>query len=1107
MDNSFGRKFINLIFNNGQIVALLFVFVVIASSVSFYFFRPQGFPSFNINMAVVTAAYPGASALQVEDKIVKPIERAIAEVKTVDEYTATANDSFAVITVTFKDKTVMADAMLDLDSKLATVQLPDGVDKPKAQEIDVTGPTVLAAVMLNDTSGSADWELYRKASDVAGKLEAVKGVKEVKILNPLTPEIQVTFDSAKLALAGIQRTQIEALLKTAQLEVPVGSFYDTQNDKVSIGVKRPLTDVDGLANMLIAPNVRLKDIATVQPVLNNNNYYNRVGSRVNDTGIIADAGEIRIDRSILLAITENKNEDIVTLSKTLDDKFAELEDSTDLGGNLRIVKVYDMGTFTADQLKEIKESVVGGPIEELGPWGVIGYLFGGITLVVLLLLIFVNWRVALLAGLSIPLAIGLTATYLKLAGISINTIVLFSMILVVGLVVDPTIVFLEAMQRYREQGYSGREAAAKTFNTVGLGVMLSALANLVVFVPFGIVSGFFGQIIQYIPQTVIPAIIASFIVPVLFFLPVGSLWLKSHNRKQTTEQPELVGVWPLSRVVGRGVKGLLSGGTGRGVLRFLIIILAMAAPVLVGWLFINSEKVKIVQFAEPKDAEMVMITGTVNDRWAFDKAVGVIDPVQKYLAEQKEVEKFSMYQQTGNSFVMFAELFPILEREDAGLRTATQVAEDANDYFASLDNVDIEMTVEGAGPPQEDFPVSIQLFDQDLEKLGKAATDVEQYLKTQSGVTRVENSLNLDTKSSGTALVLDTNNLLNLNPFGVITAIKNALDETEVIDVKLGEDVYQVVTKMDKTITSLDEVKQLPVAAGTPGMISVPKVGDLISGTEDQTAQSIERLNGRRYVTVRAKVDSQTDPIKVQAELTKYLTKDKLESLGLDPESATATKGITGSVQESFTQLFIALLLALFLIYVILVGFFGSILAPLIILFAVPLGFIGVFPAVAIATGELGFLELLGVVAMAGIVVNVTILIIDFANQMRKQGMTAQEAISTSIAVRFKPILLTKMTIFAGLMPLALFSPFWRGLAVVIIFGIIVSGFLSFVTTPILYVWFDALGKAFRGRPAKPVPVPVPAAAPQPVNNGTANPGAGLWGELPNRGEDVGLDN
>jgi multidrug efflux pump subunit AcrB len=272
----------------------------------------------------------------------------------------------------------------------------------------------------------------------------------------------------------------------------------------------------------------------------------------------------------------------------------------------------------------------------------------------------------------------------------------------------------------------------------------------------------------------------------------------------------------------------------------------------------------------------------------------------------------------------------------------------------------------------------------------------------------------------------------------------------------------------------------------------VPTVNNFISGVQEQVSQSIARLDGKRYVEVRAKVDEDTiDPLKVQSALTDYLTKDKLTSLGLSDTSATKTKGIAGSVATSFTQLFLALIIALFLIYLILVGFFRSVLSPLIILFAVPLGFIGVFPAVAIATGQLGFLELLGVVAMAGIVVNVTILIIDFANQMRAKGMSAQEAISTSIAVRFKPILLTKMTIFAGLMPLALFSTFWRGLATVIVFGIVVSGFLSFVTTPILYVWFDAVGNWFkRGSRSAGQQVSGPVMTDLPAS-------AGLWGQKP----------
>lgn len=1112
MDNSFGKKLVNLIFNNAQIVALLFVFVVIASGVAFYFFRPQGFPTFSVNIAIVTAKYPGATAAQVEDKLVKPIERAIEEVKSVEEYTASANDSYAVVTVTFKDGTQMSDALRDLDGKLASVVVPDGADKPEAQEIDVQGPTAIVAVTTDNGAGvSNEWELYRKANIVRDKLETIQGVKEVKIMNPLTPEIQVTFNQSKLDQLGLQRSQVEGILKAAQFEMPIGTYYDAQNDKTAVGVTKQLGNVGQLEELMIMPGLKLKDIATVAVSLNNSDQYNRVGRRENDEDNIDDAGDFRIEQAIVLGIVANDNEDVIGLGKRLDQAYEDLRDQSDLKPNLEITKVYDMAAYTADQLKEIKESIIGGPIPALGDWGVIGYLLGGITLVVLSLLIFVNWRVAILASLSIPLAIGITTAYLKLTGVTINTIVMFSMILVVGLVVDPTIVFLEAMQRYREQGYSGREAAIKTINSVGIGVLLSAVTNFAVFIPFGVVSGFFGQIIQYIPKTVIPAVIASFIVPMLFFLPVAAGWLKSHQTAPTNGMRELVGVWGLSRWVGNVVRGLLGDGVGKKIARTFIMIVAVIAPMAVSGAFLGSGQVKIVQFANPGDSDMVLVYGTVNERWAFSKAIGVIDPVQRYLANQAEVRKFVAYEQNGNSFTLFVELFPMLERSRDDLRTADELVDDANKYFSTIPGAEIEAGVEGAGPPEDRFPVSIQLFDNDLDKLRKAADDVSGFLRDQDGVTEVEDSLNQDGKNSGTMLILDSDNPVNLNPFAVANAVKDRLSETDVVNMEFGGETFKVITQSDSTIHSIDSIKDVPVSVSAGGRSVAMKVGDLITGTQGQQAQSIARLDGKRYVEVRAKVDKDTDPIKVQSELTKYLDKDKLKSLGLDETSATKTKGVTGSVAKSFTELLVALVIALFLIYLLLVAFFRSILSPLIIMFAVPLGFIGVFPAVAVATGELGFLELLGAVAMAGIVVNVTILIIDFANQMRRAGLDMKEAIATSITVRFKPIVLTTIAVFLGLMSLALFSLFWRGLASVVMFGVMVSALLSLITTPILYTWFDAMGKWFKRRPRPTVATPMfptnpMQAAPIPPMNQSASPSAGLWGELPNQAGSQPMD-
>jgi hydrophobic/amphiphilic exporter-1 (mainly G- bacteria), HAE1 family len=1074
---SFGRRFVEAIFGNAQIVALFFVFLVVGGVAAFVASRPQGFPDVNVNIALVTTVYPGATASQVEDKIVKPIEAVVAEMDSVTEYSSTANDSFAVLVVTFDEEANVNDGLRDLSSKLARVNLPEGVETPQVSDIATGGDFDFLVAVVD---GGNVFDLYNDADLVKTKVEGIEGVSKVAIVNAVTPQVEVRLDDGRLQERGVSRAQVEGILQAAQLDIPVGKFVDGEQNKVNVGITKRLDDIVAIGELLVGPNIRLRDVAEVRIDMANNDHYNRSGFPKNDELDASSEREpLQVERSIRLAITARDDADIIALSHRLSDLYEELRTSNEPSGSAKVVELYSMADMTQGQVDEIKAGIFGEWVKEWGPAGILGYLFGGVTLVLLFLLIFINWRVAALAALSIPLALGVTAMYLKLIGVQLDTIVLFSMILVIGLVVDPTIVFLEAMQRYRQQGLSAKEAAIKTIETVGLGVSLSAITNFTVFVPFGVVSGFFGQIISHIPVTVIPALIASVIIPAVFFLPVSAKWLKPMWRKGGTNDAlsaggagdgadELAGAWQFSKWLGRAITNLLAPGVDKQILRGLLIIVAVALPLVVAGTLVGSKAVKFVQFAEEDDSEEILIYGTVNAAWDFDKAVAAVEPVQDYLARQAEIKSFSYFQQDGNSFTMLALLWPMEDRRMEDLRTSTELASDLNDYFAAIKNIELEAVTMAVGPPSDSFPVKIRIFDADLDKLANAAVDTKTWLGEQEGVIKVEDSLaTAGATVSGTSLVMDSQNPLNLNPMATVAALKERLDENVVTTVEVDGVSWEVVTTMNDPINSIDELKEVPVASPLASVASTTmpfgivkpqsKIYDLITGTEQQTAKSIQRLNGKRYVEVRAKLDEDADPIEMQTKLNDYLDGDKLEELGL-AEDATESKGEADVIAKSFTELLIALGIALFIIYILLTAFFKSAISPLIIMFAIPLGLVGGLPAVAVTTGQLGFLELLGVVAMAGIVVNVTILIIDFANQLQRQGKTPQEAIATAVAVRYKAIFLTKATIFGGLMPLVIFSPFWRGLASVMIFGIIVSCILSLFTTPILYMWVQAIG-------------------------------------------------
>ena len=1070
------NRIVDFIFDNGKIVALLFIFLVVFGAFSLSQMQRQGFPDVDVNIASVQVVYPSANASQIEDQVLKPIEGVLENLEDVTEYQSTALDSFGSVFVTFDQKADLNTAFTELKNEIATIDFPENVQEPNIQKFSAggTGDFIVAVSGYTDLN-----TLFEAGKSLKEDLEGVEGVNTVTGTNPLTPEVIVTFYDDELEAFGVARSQVESVISSAQLSLPVGSYIERE-EEVGVILQKDTPSLAAFRSLLVADGVQLDDVADIDFRLNGGDTYNRIGFRSNDD----IESDLRIERALLYAVDINADADIIKVAEKIDLLTAELSEAvgSSSGRGPAFATVYSQADSTEDQISEITNSIFGSNFDSLGPFGFIGYLFGGLSLVVILLLIFMNLRVAIMAALAIPLSLFFSSIYLNLAGVDLNTLVLFSMVLTIGLVVDPTIVFLESMQRYKSQGFSGREAAAKTMQTVGLGVFLAVATNILVFVPFGVVSGFFGEIIGYIPQTIIPAMLASFVVPVLFFMPLASVLLKSKRFDWNVADMELAGTWRIARKVGAIIQWLLGPGKAKIALRIVVFVVGISLPVIVGGALISTGAVEVVQFSEQDDADFIVISGDVSQQWTFDRAIDdVIVPLQEELREYPEIKNFSYFEQSGNSFVMLLTLFPIADRADADMRTSNELSEAINIGIEERNlNADIEASTSGEGPPQDEFPVRVRILDNDIEALLAAANDVTEYLSEVEGIDRVEDNISEKTSGGSATLVLDNENTLNLSPFFLFSVLNERLAKNDLGALTFGDQTYELVTELRPAIRSDRSVARIEIttpediayaqqlavleAQGNQEAIDaltkpdITFVNDLIIGQTQQESQTIRRVNGERFVEVFASVSENGDALQIQADLEEYLNADKVEELGLK-ENAVDFQGEADSISQSFTDLFIALGIAIFLIYILLVGFLRSYFEPFIILFAIPLGLVGVLGAVAATTGQLGFLELLGVVAMAGIVVNVTILLIDYANQLKREGKSPAEAISTSVAVRFRPIILTQLTAFGSLIPLVYLSPFWKGLAAAIIFGIISSALLSLFITPILYQWANTLNR------------------------------------------------
>jgi HAE1 family hydrophobic/amphiphilic exporter-1 len=1024
--------------DNKYITILFFLAIILGGAWSFTQIRREGFPQVPVKVVVVTTVYRGAGAAEVERSITSPVEASLKDIKSIKQINSSSSDNASTVQLTLDERSNLDATVQDITSKVSKIELPTEAEKPQ-----IFQPSTGNSAFIFGLSGNlSEAELLQQGNIFQREMSQVKGVKQVKLASAYTAKVRLTFDPAKLAAIGVDPTKISSTIEANNLNFPAGALV-VGDQSSAVLVQGSYSSLDELKAIplptVTGGTARLDSVATVAPFIDQANTINRVGYR--------DNGKLVSRTALVYNVDIRSDADILHVQKELDTTLAHLQSDGTLSSNLKVARLVDQAADTQRQIHEIQSGAIGELWHGIGPLGVAGLLLGGIWLLMLAMLLFVNWRTALIAGLAIPLSFLFTVLCLYLAGITLNTLTLFSMILVLGLIVDPAIVVLEAVQRAKDQGFTGREAVISSMDSIGPGVFMSVLTSIVVFVPFGVVSGVFGAIIKFIPITVIPALVASFLVPIAFLAALGGRFVKAHPHAsaKTDEEDNL---WGVSRWFQRANLRILS----KLWAQILIITVLAVLPIAVAMFFLGSGKVKSVQFSKPNDT---LIASATIDYPASSSPAFVNDlakQTEAAIAKQPEVSSFYYLSQAKDSFTIFMNLTPLDDR----IKTSDQLAKDLQPQLPQ-NGTTVFATAEslGVGPPTSQFPVQLQVFDADLKKLEAFSTHVADYAKTIPGVTRVVDGYGAE-GTTLTSITLDHNatTAAGLSTATVGGQVASLLEDQKVTQIQQGDGKVDVVAIYGTaTPANLEALSNMRLASPT-GII---RLGQIAKISQGPSASSISRLDGNRYATIKVGAADGADVNKIQSELNTY-SKSQLSAFGLK-STALESKGQGDDIAKSFGDLFKALALSLILSYFIFAVFFKSWLQPLIITFAVPLAFLGVFPALWFVKGQFGFLEILGMITLVSIVENVGTFVIDYANRKQREGHDKKEAIALATAVRFRPIFLTKVTALGALLPLAILSPFWRGLASVIIAGILTSGVLSLFSTPILYSWFDAWGR------------------------------------------------
>ncbi|RSM61124.1 hydrogenase expression protein [Amycolatopsis sp. WAC 01376] len=1003
---------------NRSLIGLLALVVIGFGAFALPQLKQQLFPSLQFPQAQVITPYAGASPDAVDRQVTEPLEGGLQGLKGLEELSSTSSEGLSRITAQFEFGT-------DIDAAVGQIQrVVDGLKArlPQNSEPSVSaGSTDDLPVVLLAAGTTGDPQALAPAltGEVAPELRKIDGVREVDVTGARQPRVTIALDYAKLAAAGVDPSSIATTLQTAGAAVPAGTL--TEGDKtLTVQVGGGPTTVDTIKNLYLTPAarpgaqaakpvaVKLGDVADVQ------------AGFAPPTSITRTNGK----PSLGLSITMVENGNAVAISESVRDKLPEL--SKKIGAEMSVV--FDQGT-------PVKDAISGLTTE-----GLLGLAFA----VLVILLFLLSLRSTLVTAVSIPLSVVVALLALWTGDLSLNLLTLGALTIAIGRVVDDSIVVLENIKRHLAYGEEKERAVLDGVREVAGAVTSSTLTTVAVFLPIAFVGGFVGELFSPFAITVTVALLASLLVS-LTIVPVLAYWfLKPPKTPANEHEAELT----RQAAEDKERRGLLQRGyvpVIRFATRRRVTVVLLALIIFGGTVGLASQL--NTNFLDQSGSTTLSLSqklppGTSSE--AKEKAAGA---VEQALAAEPAVETYQVSIGGGGFFGGggTATDIQVTVAKDTDLDALSERLRGKLDK-PELGEVKIGAEAGGFNSDQ----VSITVTAPDEAALKPAAEQVRQALSGVPDLTEVTSDLAQGSPRVQVEVDAAKAAASGLSATTIGQVANQAIAGRTVTQLPVDGQRTDIVLRAGTAPVSVDAVKALPIPSAT-GVVRLDSVANV--STVDGPA-AVHRTSGELSTTVTAK-NTGAD----LAATTKAI-QAKLDGLDFTGGAAYKLGGVSEDQQEAFGNLFLALLAAVAIVYLIMVATFRSLLQPLILLVSIPFAATGAI-GLLLATGTaLGLPALIGMLMLVGIVVTNAIVLIDLINQYRASGMSVADAVVEGGRRRLRPILMTAAATIFALVPMALGLTGQGGfigqpLAIVVIGGLVSSTLLTLILVPTLYTMVE----------------------------------------------------
>jgi multidrug efflux pump subunit AcrB len=1001
----------NFSVKNYQFTLVMFIMIAVVGAVTLFTMPRAEDPQINPPSFPVVIVYPGTSPKDMEELVVKPIENKMYELENIDKITTEIQDGLAIIRVEFKYGENVDNKYQEVVREVNALrdELPKDIYSIDIRKIDPTDVNVLQVALVSENVSYKKLKDY--ADDLKDDLAKVTELKKIKIAGVPEQVVRVDLQLDKMAELKIPLNIVTGSLQSEDANIPGGSI--TAGSKTfNVKTSGKFAGVNDIANTVVynanGKIIYLKDIAAIGFKNEEEKHITRINGH----------------RCVLVTAAQKKGANITATQKKYKPVVAAFEKT--LPENVKLVKNFDQAENVAQRLSGL------------------GIDFMIAIFLVLITLLPLGTRASLIVMIAIPLSLALGLVGLNLFGYSLNQLSIVGLVVALGLLVDDSIVVVENIERWLREGHSKKEAAVKATKQITLAVIGCTATLAISFLPMIFLPGGPGEFVRGLPMAVICSVLASMIVSLTVVPFLGSRLLKEHTNPDGN-----IFHRALKKAISATYSKLMVASLKRPMLTLIVSFGLFAASLVlfptIGFrLFPTSEKpIFLINLRMPLQTslqESNRITAMVEDSlWNnkviqyFTTLVGKGNPQIYYNVVQQEDKND------------FAQIFVQLDAHAKPV-AKKKLIEGLRNQFANFPFAKVEVKDFEQGPPIE-APISIRVFGDNLETLRKLSYQVEDIVKANPGAIYVNNELN----------VLKTDVKVNINrekarTLGVLTVDIDRTIRMAVAGLQVGSytdeesDDYKIIVDVTRDkFANLDVFNNLFVnnVVGTP--VSLGQVATIEFETSPTT---VNHFNKNRF----AKITSYTQKNVLANSVLKDIL-PKLNALKMPQGYYYKLSGEAESEDDAFGGGFITvILLTVFLFVAVLILQFKTFKGILIVLSVIPLGVVGGVTMLWLTGNPMSFIAIIGFIGLAGIEVKNSILLVDFTNQLRQQGVELNKAIEQAGEVRFLPVVLTSLTAIGGLIPLALNpNPQISPLALVLIGGLISSTILSRIVTPVMY--------------------------------------------------------